>query len=135
MSATIAIIANVREEALAVPIQAIVMRRPSELEEEEEEGKSDTKKAKKDVSPEEDKAMSGVFVIADDPDAKNEDGIVAQFKKVETGISSDTSIEILGGLDADEEVITGPYKTLLDLKHNQAVEIEDDDEMSSSDEN
>ncbi len=40
----------------------------------------------------------------------------AKFVPVTTGITGTTDIEVLSGLSAGQEVVTGPYKTLRDLK-------------------
>ena len=40
----------------------------------------------------------------------------AKFVPVTTGITGATDIEVLSGLSPGEEIVTGPYKTLRDLK-------------------
>ena len=40
----------------------------------------------------------------------------AKFVPVTTGITGATNIEVLSGLNAGEEIVTGPYKTLRALK-------------------
>ena len=40
----------------------------------------------------------------------------AKFVPVTTGITGATDIEVLSGLNNGEEIVTGPYKTLRDLK-------------------
>jgi len=43
--------------------------------------------------------------------------------EVETGISSDTEIELLSGVEDGSEIVCGPYKTLhKDLKDGQVVQ-------------
>jgi HlyD family secretion protein len=44
---------------------------------------------------------------------------------VETGISDELYVEIATGLDEGQEVITGPYRTLKNLKANDAVRFEE----------
>ena len=58
------------------------------------------------------KAQKGVFVL--------ENGR-AKFVPVETGITGDSDIQILSGLSADQEVITGPSKILNTLKDDTQV--------------
>jgi len=49
----------------------------------------------------------------------------AQFRKVRTGISSDTDLEVSGDVKAKEKVITGPNKVLRQLKPGSKVKIEE----------
>jgi HlyD family secretion protein len=56
--------------------------------------------------------VQGVFVVDKDPKGK----LRAKFVPVATGITGATDIEVLSGLNQGQEVVTGPYKTLRDLK-------------------
>ncbi len=80
--------------ALVVPIQAVVERAPL--------GKSGGDEVK------------AVFVVA---------GGKAHQRKVDTGISDETRVEVLGGLRPGEQVVTGPYRSLRDLKDGDPVRI------------
>ena len=44
---------------------------------------------------------------------------------VETGISDELHVEIVNGLDEGQEVITGPYRTLKNMKAGDAVKTEE----------
>lgn len=79
------------EDALAVPVQAVLY--------DEEAGAE--------------QAQPYVFVVADGKAVRRE---------VETGLSSDSHMEILSGLEAGEEVVTGPFRVLRHLKDGEAVE-------------
>ena len=61
------------------------------------------------------KEFEGVYKIVDGK---------ALFTPVETGIISETLIEITSGLEADEEIISGPFKILRTLKDNDPVKQE-----------
>jgi HlyD family secretion protein len=54
---------------------------------------------------------------------------------VTTGLSNDTHIVVLGGLDAGARVVTGPYRVLKDLEDDDAVraELEAGDDDDSAD--
>jgi HlyD family secretion protein len=91
-----------RPNALTVPIQAVVERRPL--------GK-DGKPVAGDGKDEEVKV---VFLI--------EDGKARQ-RPVQTGISDETHVELLSGVKAGEQVVTGPYRTLKDLKDGDVVHV------------
>ncbi len=45
----------------------------------------------------------------------------AQLTKIETGIASDTELEILSGIDEGDTIIIGPYRVLSKLKDGQPV--------------
>jgi len=56
--------------------------------------------------------VQGVFVVRKDAHGR----LRARFVPVTTGITGSTDIEVVSGLSAGDEVVTGPYKTLRDLK-------------------
>jgi HlyD family secretion protein len=87
----------------AVPIQAVVNRLPPG-----EDGKDGTG-GKDDEIP-------VVFVVG-------ADGKVEQ-RAVETGISDETHVQILKGLDGKEQVVTGPYRALRDLDAGDTVTVD-----------
>ncbi len=58
--------------------------------------------------------ISVVFVVA---------GGKARQRAVETGISDETHVQIVSGVQPGEQVITGPYRALRDLKDGDAVEV------------
>lgn len=107
-SASADIITGTRSKSLAIPIQALVVRE-----------KPNTKPA---VDEE------GVYV--------HKDGKV-QFVPVTTGLSGDTNIEIVNGLAEGQQIVTGPFRALRDLKDGSQVreqersDEKDDDEKQS----
>lgn len=52
-----------------------------------------------------------------------EDG-KATIRRVETGIRDDNNVHILSGLELDEEVVTGPFRTLRTLRHGSLVNVD-----------
>jgi len=127
MTADVEIEVKRADKALAIPIQAVVVRQPEDLEKRGSKKKV-TKEPKNGAalaSTEDDsdplarkkRELSGVFVKVGD---------LAQFRKVKTGISSETDIQVLPSseLKAGDQVITGPYKVLRDLKPGDRVEIQ-----------
>jgi HlyD family secretion protein len=135
MTADVEIEVKRSDKALAVPIQAVVVRQPEELEERGKGRKAKAKKAPQapregsanaatggadddeEIDPLERKKreVTGVFVLA---------GEKAVFRRVKTGISSETDIAILAGSDlkAGDRVVTGPYKVLRDLRPGDRIE-------------
>ncbi len=109
---------------LAVPIQAVVQRRPKEKKS-AQKGKSE--KEAKAAKPAEgsatsadtsagarDKEIQVVFVVTD--------GKVHQVP-VTTGISDETDVEILSGLTEGQQVVTGPYRALKDMEDGKDVTV------------
>jgi HlyD family secretion protein len=96
-------------QALVIPIQAVIERR---ADEEKQTGKPAAAPATAAAGG--DDEVKVVFVI---------EAGKAKRKRVETGISDDTHVELLSGLKAGEKVVTGPYRTLRDLKEGAQVRI------------
>ena len=114
MTADVEIETNAQEGVLSVPIQAVVVRSREDLEDEEDSA-NEPASAESADSPRE---VSGVFVL---------DGDVARFRRVETGIASDTDIQIMGDVESGEEIIIGPYNVLRELKPGARVKPERDE--------
>jgi len=121
LSTTAKVTTATRQNVVTVPIQALTIRQRRELEEGEKGSKGKTLAASKTPatsgSKEKDKSkeeLQGVFVIRDRR---------AVFVTVETGIMGTTDVEVLKGVQPDEEIVTGSYKALRTLKHNTKVKI------------
>ena len=103
-----------REKAIAVPIQALTLRKPSELKQEKKRARRRrTSEAANDMTKEEE--SQGVFVIND---AK------VTFHKVKTGIAGDRFFEVISGLEVGKEVVIGPFKALRRLRNEDPVKVE-----------
>jgi HlyD family secretion protein len=59
--------------------------------------------------------IQGVFVVSAGK---------AAFRKVETGITGATDIEVTSGLKDGEEIITGSYKVIRTLRNDAKVKID-----------
>ena len=116
MSARAEIEITTNESVLVVPIQSVVERLPVTEEAEDDEGQSGE-------DPEE---IQVVFVIDDSDEARQ--------TEVETGISDATHIEILSGLEEGDRIVTGPYRALKDLAHEDALKVKEEDEEDDEDE-
>ncbi|MCS7023409.1 MAG: efflux RND transporter periplasmic adaptor subunit [Bryobacteraceae bacterium] len=115
LSCTAKIITAVRRQTLTVPIQALTVRRKGDLEPERKSGVQAAAPLDPAVERERKQELQGVFVIANG---------VAMFKKVETGITGATDIEVLSGVNEGEEIITGSYKVLRTLRNEAKVKVE-----------
>jgi HlyD family secretion protein len=91
-----------RDQALAIPFQALVMR----------EIKLKAGETHKPGAPREEE---GVFLS---------EGGKAKFVPVKTGLMGDLSVEVTSGLKGGETLITGPNRALRDLKGGEAVRAE-----------
>lgn len=105
LSAQADILTGRREKALAIPLQALVMK--------------DAKSAapSKDTTKPESKAKEeeGVFVLI---------GGTTKFVPVKTGLLGDLNVEVLEGLQGGETLITGPFKAIRDLKGGEKVQVD-----------
>ncbi|HYR52459.1 MAG TPA: efflux RND transporter periplasmic adaptor subunit [Candidatus Dormibacteraeota bacterium] len=123
MTADVEIKTGTRSGVLHVPIQAVVVRTTEELAKARaksggrKSGEATATAAEPDPAKPAPKSeeIKGVFVMVDGE---------AQFRKVRTGISSDTDLEVSGDVKAKEKVITGPNKVLRQLKPGSKVKIE-----------
>lgn len=88
------IVTGTRTKALAIPIQALVVR---------EKGNGGKGKPQDE---------EGVFV--------NNGGTV-KFAPVKTGLSGDSNIEITGGVKEGQQIVTGPFRALREIKDGSKV--------------
>ena len=125
MTATVDIITKRKENIVAVPISAVVIKDDTtsvkkdivaELEKKEQEQKG--------TAPKSDKKYECVFVKVGDK---------AKLRVVKTGIQDDTNIEIISGLKSGEEIIIGPYTTVSkDLVSNDKIRVETEKDKKES---
>lgn len=117
MTAKVDILTATSEEAVTVPVQAVVKRR---LDADGEEVKGAKAKGIDEVDV--------VYLF--------EDGKAA-LRKVVMGVSDVLYVEITEGLAAGDQVVIGPYRTLKNLKQGEAIKIEEkktDDDASDDEE-
>ncbi|MBK9153130.1 MAG: HlyD family secretion protein [Chloracidobacterium sp.] len=116
MSATAVITTKTAENVIAVPLQAIVEKKPDEQGSTPSEQNSQT-------PGERPKPIKGVFVL---------DGNKAKFVPVETGITGESDIQITSGLSEGQEVITGPSRILNTLKEDTVVKRQEKKDLSGA---
>jgi HlyD family secretion protein len=118
LSSTAKITTATRSNTLTVPIQALTIRRQSELDAAKNEKGSvqaaapQPEASKTEKSKEE---IQGVFIIRNRK---------AEFAPVETGVAGTTDIEVMKGLQPGDEVVTGSYKVLRTLKPGASVKVD-----------
>jgi HlyD family secretion protein len=116
MSAQASIATDTRDDAIVVPIQAVTVRaerevsggpKPEGPQPEAGEGPGagggGGKPGAPGKKPKREPMQKVVFVI---------DGGVAKIRPVETGLASETEIEIVSGVKEGEKVVEGPYRIL-----------------------
>ncbi len=115
MTATVEIEVKRSDDVLGVPVQAVVHRRRKDLPDspamkawsERAMGSPGVRKRDSEAS-----YVKIVFVM---------EGGVARARPVETGISDERRVEILSGLKPTDNVITGPFRALDELKDGNPV--------------
>ena len=109
MTATATVTTKTKQNVLAVPLQAIVEKAPTP---------TPTPPGQQGQPPaatpaEKPKDIKGVYVL---------DGKKVKFVPVETGITGESDIEIVSGLQPQMEVVTGPSRVLRTLKEGDTVQ-------------
>lgn len=122
LSCTAKVTTATRQNAVAIPIQALTIRTRRELEENQTGGKGKALAASRplsQLSPQEQSRLKeevqGAFVIRDGK---------AVFVPVDSGILAETSVEVLKGLQPGDEIVTGSYQVLRTLKSNTKVRVD-----------
>lgn len=128
LSASAEILVARRENPLTIPLQALTVREVRIDETgayiaqtlEEVEGKNAQGALAAGPVPDErkvpQKELEGVFV---------RDGQRVRFRPVKLGITGETEVEVLEGLQEGEEIVTGSYKVLRTLKDWDTVSIQE----------
>ncbi|MDE1161678.1 MAG: efflux RND transporter periplasmic adaptor subunit [Acidobacteriaceae bacterium] len=114
LSTTAKITTANKPDTLVIPIQALVQR---DAKAEELLWKSHGKAtAGAETTTAKPTLVQGVYLLVDDRKK-----LRAHFVPVSTGVTGTTDIEVLSGLKAGDEIVTGRYKTLRTLKSGTIV--------------
>ena len=108
MSATAEITTKIVNDVIAVPLQAVIEKKP-------DASPSPTLQGDTPPTAEKPKNITGVYIL---------DGKKAKFVEVETGIIGESDRQILSGLKEGDQVITGPSRILNTLKEGAVVKIQ-----------
>ncbi len=118
LSCTAKITTATRQNALTIPIQALTVRQRGDLEV-KPLGSASAAQAAVKLDPAAEKAkkeeLQGVFII---------NGDKAEFRKVDTGITGATDIEVLNGLKEGDQIITGTYQVIRTIRNQTAVKVD-----------
>jgi HlyD family secretion protein len=122
LSCTAKITTAHKTDVLALPIQALTMHDPAT-----DNSKPGAVQAAS--TPPKSNPVQGVFVVQKDDHGR----LRAKFVPVTTGITGATDIEVLSGLNNGEEIVTGPYKILRDLKGGALLKRDKSAPLTTSD--
>jgi HlyD family secretion protein len=118
LNATAEIVTARREKVLAVPVQAVVVREVDKqgkiVDPDAMAGAGAERQGNTVAQMAREKGVEkdGVFIV---------DGEKARFKPVKTGIMGETDIEITEGLAEGQQIVTGSYRTLRNLKDDARI--------------
>jgi len=118
LSCTAKVTTATRANAVTIPIQALTIRQRGDLEQ-PKPGTTSTAQAATKPDPAAEKArkeeIQGVFVV---------NAGKAEFRKVETGITGATDIEVLTGLKPGDQIVTGSYQVIRTIKNGAMVKVD-----------
>ena len=116
LSCTAKITTATRQSTLTIPIQALTVRQKGDLEQPKPGANAAlaatvdpaTAKANKEE-------IQGVFVVNVGK---------AEFRKVDTGITGATDIEVISGLKEGDQIVTGSYQVIRTIKNHAQVKVD-----------
>ncbi|MBZ5672967.1 MAG: efflux RND transporter periplasmic adaptor subunit [Acidobacteriia bacterium] len=120
LSCTAKIVTATRHEVLNIPIQALTVRQQGELDDaaaaakkkQKDNGQAPINVATEKLRREE---ITGVFVVVNQK---------AEFRKVETGITGATDIEVLKGVEPGEQIVVGSYQAIRTMRPGSRVKVD-----------
>ena len=116
LSCTGKITTATRPHTLTIPIQALTVRQRGDLAPID---KNKNVQAAPKLDPVAEKAkkeeLQGVFLVRNGK---------AEFQKVVTGITGATDIEVLSGINEDDQIVTGSYKVIRTLRNSAKVKVD-----------
>jgi HlyD family secretion protein len=114
LSCTAKITTATAKSVIGIPIQALTTRTKGDLEPKPKAGAVPPK-----LTPAEEKAkkedVQGVFVVSKGK---------ATFRKVETGITGATDIQVTSGLGEGDEIVTGSFQVIRTLRNDASVKVD-----------
>ncbi|HWZ34233.1 MAG TPA: efflux RND transporter periplasmic adaptor subunit [Bryobacteraceae bacterium] len=112
LSCSAKIVTATRKNVLSIPIQALTVRKKGDLDAPKEGVQASTELVPDKSRNEE---IQGVFAIRDGH---------AEYRKVETGITGATDIEVLSGLSDGDQILTGSYKVIRTIRNQARVKVD-----------
>ena len=112
-----------RQKSLSIPIQALTIRQKGALLPESKKGVQAATQPDPVREKELKEEVQGVFVVT---------GGKAIFRKVGTGITGSSDIEVLDGLKEGEEIVTGSYSVVRTLRNETRVKVDNKAETAKA---
>jgi HlyD family secretion protein len=112
LSASAKIVTATRKNVVTIPIQALTVRKKGDLEMPKDGVIASTEPPGGKSRNEE---IQGVFAVLNGR---------AEFRKVDTGITGATDIEVLNGLNDGDQIITGSYKTIRTIRNGARIKVD-----------
>jgi HlyD family secretion protein len=106
-----------RQKVLTIPIQSLTIRQKGDLEPKPKNSGGTQAATRPDPAVEKARKeeIQGVFVVA---------GGKVVFRKVETGITGATDIEVASGLQEGDEIVTGSYQVIRTIRNEAQVKVD-----------
>jgi HlyD family secretion protein len=119
MSCNADIKVNSKNDVISVPIQSITAREEENMNNTEED--EEFKRVSEENVKKKEKPREVVFVVEDGKPQK------VKMVEVKTGISDDKYIEITEGLQPDQEIVKGPYKSISkELEEGSIIKVDNE---------
>jgi len=118
LSCTAKIVTATRKDVLNIPIQALTVRQQGELDDAAAKNKpKNNGQAPIDLATQKQRKeeITGVFVIVNQK---------AEFRKVGTGITGATDIEVLSGVQPGEQIVVGSYQAIRTMRPGSRVQVD-----------
>jgi HlyD family secretion protein len=118
LSCTAKIVTATRKDVLNIPIQALTVRQQGELDDAAAKNKpKNNGQAPIDLATQKQRKeeITGVFVIVNQK---------AEFRKVGTGITGATDIEVLSGVQPGEPIVVGSYQAIRTMRPGSRVQVD-----------
>ena len=116
LSCTSKVTTAIRRNVLTIPIQALTIRQKGDLETKPKGAEVQPVKLDPAAEKARKEEIQGVFVV--------NGGKSAVFRKVETGITGATDIEVLSGLQDGDEIVTGSYQVIRTIRNDAQVKVD-----------
>jgi len=113
LSCSAKIVTATRRNVLSIPIQALTVRKRGDLAPAQDGVQASSETPAQRARDNEE--IQGVFVVKDGR---------ADFRKVDTGITGATDIEVLNGLEENQQIIIGSYKVIRTIRNGARVKID-----------
>jgi len=121
LSCTAKIVTATRHDILNIPIQALTVRQQGDLDDAaaaaNKKKEKDNGQAPIDVADQKRRReeVTGVFVIVNQK---------AEFRKVETGITGATDVEVLSGVQPGDQIVVGSYQAIRTMRPGSRVKVD-----------